>query len=587
MLCIACGQATDTTPCTACGDEPRLDGRWSLLEVLGQGANGTTYKAVDADGHTVAAKESTLKTTDPEKVRELVEREARVLRQLTHDGVPSYVEEIWHQHGRSRSLFLLQEFVEGVDLQHRLDDHRYSEDEVLDLLDELAGILAHLHGRQPPIIHRDVKPSNVMRRPDGRHVLLDFGSVRDVLKDAHLGGSTVAGTFGFMAPEQFAGDASPQSDLYALGALAVALLTRQDPARLQRPDRSVGWHDHVAVSDGMTRLVDELLALEPAGRPASAQAVKDRIAAVRDGTVEAPDPDRGSWVPIPALLEPKHAPPAETRPRTAKGLQADEPETFHQPPVPHANAPLAAPPRANVTLPAGVGLLLILLMATAGFVVAGASIFVIADAPSVPTPTPIRAPLAVDAIVHIPDSPWPVMTPEELGQVAPDPTCRVIRTNDTQKVLVQDCPAPLTQQAKTWAEENMSQAPAAFPLIQTLGFLPRPDPSMLTPATTVIPLDEAAQGPYVERKATELTTLHREQPTFPDAAKGAAIATVKCVVDVDVGADGAPDRLTIRACPLPFHANTATAITQWRWDVPDPARTSVGVTYKHSVSKSP
>ena len=576
MLCIACGESTEFAPCRACGDEPRLDGRWSLLEVLGQGANGTTYKAVDGEGRTVAAKESTLKATDPDKVRELVQREARVLRQLTHDGVPSYVEELWHQHGRSRSLFLLQEFVQGVDLERRLVEHRYDEAEVLDLLDELAGILAHLHGRQPPIVHRDVKPSNVMRRPDGHHVLIDFGSVRDVLKDVDLGGSTVAGTFGYMAPEQFAGDASPQSDLYALGAVAVALLTRQDPARLQRPDRSVGWHDHAAVSPEVTQLIDELLSLEPSGRPASAEAVRARIAAIRDGSLQP------AVAPSSASVSPStRSGPAAPLPVKTAEYVADEPEAFHQPPVPHHDAPLGSPatgrdrlPFVAVTLLVGglaAGLVTALLVAILG------GGMMVAKAPAPP-----RAPPVADAggtIYRIPDSPWPVMALEQLEQIPAEPTCDVTRMRD-QSIVVRACPEPLVEQATSWAEEQLPAAPEAYALGQTLAFQPRPDASLLTPAVTVVTLDETAQGPYVARAASEMTALHRGQPSYPEAAKSGALAPAKCVVEVEVGADGAPDTLTIRECPLPFHANTQTALSQWRWDVGEPRRTTIGVTYR-------
>ena len=87
----------------------------------------------------------------------------------------------------------------------------------------------------------------------------------------------MAGTFGYMAPEQFAGDASPRSDLYGLGALAVALLTRKDPATLAGNDRRVRWRDHATVSRPTGALLDALLAIQPADRPPSAAAVAQRI----------------------------------------------------------------------------------------------------------------------------------------------------------------------------------------------------------------------------------------------------------------------------------------------------------------------
>ena len=231
MICARCEQPTPSAPCSACGEDPLLGGRWALESLLGQGASGTTWAAsatLDAGGapaerERVAIKEISLRGRAAGKARELIEREVRILRELDHPGVPSYRGHLTAGEGRGRALYLLQELIPGQTLSAEMETRRYSEPEVLGVVEELLEILRYLHGRSPPVVHRDVKPANVMRRPDGSLCLIDFGAVRDALK-GDLGGSTVAGTFGYMAPEQFAGDASPASDLYGVGALAVALL---------------------------------------------------------------------------------------------------------------------------------------------------------------------------------------------------------------------------------------------------------------------------------------------------------------------------------------------------------------------------
>src|SRR5262249_27203290 len=90
--------------------------------------------------------------------------------------------------------------------------------------------LGYLHGRSSPVVHRDVKPSNVVRRADGSYVFIDFGAVSDSL--VRRGSSTIVGTIGYMAPEQLQGRALPASDVYAVGSTALAALTDVEPEKL-------------------------------------------------------------------------------------------------------------------------------------------------------------------------------------------------------------------------------------------------------------------------------------------------------------------------------------------------------------------
>ena len=118
--------------------------------------------------------------------------------------------------------------------------------EVIRFLEDASSVLEYLHERSPPVIHRDVNPKNVIRRADGSHVLVDFGAVRDKLKPE--GGSTVVGTFGYMAPEQFQGRALPASDVFAVGATALRLLTGLEPDKL--PHRGLAIDVAAALGPG-------------------------------------------------------------------------------------------------------------------------------------------------------------------------------------------------------------------------------------------------------------------------------------------------------------------------------------------------
>jgi len=242
---------------------------WTKDEVIGRGASGTTWRG-EYEGRTVAIKEIPLEDLDAKR-RELASREAEVLRQLSHPAIPAYF-----AHSVEECVTLVMEFVEGQSLGDEAAERRYTPVEVVAVMQELADVLEYLHGLSPPVVHRDLKPSNVIRRPDGSLVLIDFGAVRDHL--TVLGGSTVAGTFGYMAPEQFAGDAVPASDLYALGALAIRLLTRRDPRTLLDHANRMNWREHAQVPAALAAVLEDLVEPDVEKRIASVEELRRRLA---------------------------------------------------------------------------------------------------------------------------------------------------------------------------------------------------------------------------------------------------------------------------------------------------------------------
>jgi hypothetical protein len=224
------------------------DGRYVLVAPLGQGAQGTTWDAVDKrEGRAVAIKAFDVRGARAWKDVELAEREARVLSELLHPLLPRYVEHF----ETDGVLYLVMEKVLGTPVSQLQKQGRgMSEADVTRFLQDADVALTYLHGRSPPVIHRDLKPSNVIRRPDGSFAFVDFGAVKDHLRSE--GGSTVVGTFGYMAPEQFQGRAGPATDIYAVGATAMAMLTGLEPEKL--PHR------------GLSVDVDAALRGRPAGR---------------------------------------------------------------------------------------------------------------------------------------------------------------------------------------------------------------------------------------------------------------------------------------------------------------------------------
>ena len=324
MICAVCETETTATPCTECGNEPLLVGKYRLERTLGRGAQGTTFLATGPDG-LCAIKELHLGRAGMGKRAELIHREAAVLEQIDHPNIPSLHEHFVDGVGMARSLYLVQDHVQGENLEERLKTHRFTHVEVTDIVQQTGHILAALHALSPPVIHRDIKPSNLMIDDHGQVHLIDFGSVRDVMRDTVGGGSTVAGTFGYMPPEQLVGDATPQSDVYALGMTAVRLLTRQEPAALTDRTGQLTWRTHANASGAVAEWVDAMVHQDPVER-STAQTVA-----------------LGPNTP-----EPNDAAPAALPPQSP---HVDVPQAALPPQSAHVDVPQAAPPPAVASRP--------------------------------------------------------------------------------------------------------------------------------------------------------------------------------------------------------------------------------------------
>ncbi|MEM8809872.1 MAG: serine/threonine-protein kinase [Cyanobacteria bacterium P01_G01_bin.38] len=238
-----------------------IKNRYRTLSLLGRGGSGITYQAEDtATGRYVALKALSLPGLSDWKKLELFEREAQVLASLNHPSIPKYIDYFQIETADNCFFYIVQEVAEGKSLAKLVAaDERFSEAEARRIALEILKVLQYLHGLNPPIIHRDIKPQNIIRGPDGRIFLVDFGSVQTVYRDTMAFGSTVVGTYGYMAPEQFRGQAYPATDLYGLGATLLNLLTHQNPGDLPQHRLHYDFRSYVTISDEFADWLDELL----------------------------------------------------------------------------------------------------------------------------------------------------------------------------------------------------------------------------------------------------------------------------------------------------------------------------------------
>ncbi len=281
--------------------------RYQVIGELGTGSQGQTFRAIDrATGREVAVKVLRLATMDGWKSFDLFERECQVLAELDHPGIPRFLDRFASE--GTGEFFLVRELIAGEPLSARIAARRTMDEPALrGLLDQALDILAYLHDRRPPIIHRDLKPSNFILGDDGRLRLIDFGAVRVAITPE--GGSTMIGTYGYMAPEQLHGEVTPAVDIYGLGATLAALAAGLDADKLPRAGLRIDL-TRVLPASPLREVLAGMLAPDPAERLASVDAVRRALGgAARPGPRPAPT---ASPAPDPAsALAPRPEAPAD------------------------------------------------------------------------------------------------------------------------------------------------------------------------------------------------------------------------------------------------------------------------------------
>lgn len=270
--------------CQQCGTPivHLLRDRFKVIKPLGRGGFGNTYLAEDLDrlNEPCVVKKLTYQATEAweqQKAIDMFASEARQLKQLGHHPqIPKLT--AYFQEGQH--LYLVQQYVDGHNLIELLaKEGTFDEHKIRRVLLDVLPVLQNLHDQG--VIHRDLKPDNIMRRQDGKHVLIDFG-VAKLLKQtamAHAGVGTIVGSPGYASPEQIQrGRATPVGDLYGLGSSCFHLLSHVSPYHLSLEFNylwSENWQQYIAqpVSPDLQKIFDKLLQIEPAQRYQSANEV--------------------------------------------------------------------------------------------------------------------------------------------------------------------------------------------------------------------------------------------------------------------------------------------------------------------------
>lgn len=236
--------------------------RYQIVTLLGQGGTGKTYSAININNsQKVAIKTVFLSEITDWKTLDLFEREAKVLATLNHPYIPNYLDYFYLDTETDRRFYLVQELVTGSSLYDLVQNGWHTtEEEVKKIAIQVLEILNYIHQLSPPVIHRDIKPQNLIRNEDGNIYLVDFGAVQDLYRNTLNLTGTIVGTFGYMPPEQFRGRAFFASDLYSLGATLIFLLTHRSPAELPNQRLKIDFRSKISVSEDFAHWLDKMTA---------------------------------------------------------------------------------------------------------------------------------------------------------------------------------------------------------------------------------------------------------------------------------------------------------------------------------------
>lgn len=243
-----------------------VDGKYKILSEIGHGGMSVVYMAINEKANKTWAVKEVRKDgrMDFNIVRQGLMAEIDTLKRLKHPYLPSIVDVIEDD----ETFIIVMDYVEGRSLDKILEEHGVQQESgVVEWAKQLCDVLGYLHSRTPAIIYRDMKPANVMLKPDGTVTLIDFGTAKNY--EINYGETTGIGTIGYAAPEQYVGSGlgrtDARTDIYCLGMTLYHLLTGQDPCRNLISDTSIRAVNP-ALSRGLDSIIRKCTAHQPEDR---------------------------------------------------------------------------------------------------------------------------------------------------------------------------------------------------------------------------------------------------------------------------------------------------------------------------------
>lgn len=244
-----------------------LDHKYRILSEIGRGGMSIVYLAINERANKTWAVKEIRKDKRPdlaaESQRLLMETE--MMKRLRHPGLPGIVDII----DTKDAFLIVMDYIEGISLSRLLKtEGRQEEERVIRWGKQLCDVLEYLHGQDPPVIYRDMKPSNIMLRPDDTVVLIDLGTAREFKQGGRIEDTACLGTRGYAAPEQYGGrgQTDQRTDIYCLGATLYHLLTGRSPAEPPFEIKPLGFWFPGRKGSGLEKLIQKCTEQDPQKR---------------------------------------------------------------------------------------------------------------------------------------------------------------------------------------------------------------------------------------------------------------------------------------------------------------------------------
>ena len=243
-----------------------VDGKYKILSEIGRGGMSVVYMAINEKANKTWAVKEVRKDgrMDFNIVRQGLLAEIDTLKRLSHPNLPSIVDLIEDE----TSFIIVMDYIEGRSLDKVIAEAGAQDEAlVVEWAKQLCDVLGYLHSQKPPIIYRDMKPANVMLKPNGSIMVIDFGTAKNY--EIEYGETTGIGTVGYAAPEQYIGSGlgrtDARTDIYCLGITLYYLLTNIDPCKNLISDKSVRAINP-ALSHGLDAIIKKCTEFQPSDR---------------------------------------------------------------------------------------------------------------------------------------------------------------------------------------------------------------------------------------------------------------------------------------------------------------------------------